>query len=182
MTHSKIWVSSPKFLKNSSAAYRVVRLFHGEMPEENWEQVKALIILGGPMNVDDETSFPILRWEKRIIRAAIDEAVPILGICLGAQLIATTLGAAVFHGAVKEIGWSPISITPHGQVDSLLGYLPENATVFQWHGDGFELPAGAILLASSQHYQHPGISPRQDYLRPAISSRGDSAHDRTLAR
>ena len=56
-------------------AYRVVRLFHGEMPEENLEQVKALIILGGPMNVDDETNFPILRWEKRIIRAAIDEAV-----------------------------------------------------------------------------------------------------------
>ena len=77
-------------LEKQHAAYRVVRLFHGEMPEENWEQVKALIILGGPMNVDDETGFPILRWEKRIIRAAIDEAVPVLGICLGAQLIATS--------------------------------------------------------------------------------------------
>ena len=139
-------------LEKQGADYRVIRLFHGEMPAEEWEHVRALIILGGPMNVDEEDSFPFLRWEKRIIRAAIEEAVPMLGVCLGAQLIAATLGTAVFHGSVKEIGWSPISITPHGQVDSLLGYLPESATVFQWHGDGFDLPAGAIRLASSAHY------------------------------
>ena len=134
------------------------------------------------MNVDEEENFPFLRWEKRIIRAAIDEAVPVLGICLGAQLIASTLGTAVFHGPVKEIGWSPISITPHGQVDSLLGYLPENATVFQWHSDGFELPAGAIRLASSAALQHPSFSPRQNDLRLAVSSRSDAAHDRALDR
>jgi len=139
-------------LEKLGADYRVVRLFHGEMPEEELRNVDSLIVLGGPMGVDEEDSFPFLRWEKRIIRAAIDESVPVLGICLGAQLIASTLGAQVFHGPVKEIGWNPISITPHGQVDSLLGYLPENATVFQWHGDGFELPAGAICLASSAHY------------------------------
>jgi GMP synthase (glutamine-hydrolysing) len=139
-------------LEKQGSDYRVVRLFHGETPTEEWAQVAALIVLGGPMNVDEEENFPFLRWEKRIIRAAIDEAVPVLGICLGAQLIAATLGTAVFHGPVKEIGWSPISITPHGQVDSLLGYLPESATVFQWHSDGFELPAGAIRLASSAHY------------------------------
>ena len=139
-------------LEKQRADYRVIRLFHGEMPAEEWEHVTALIILGGPMSVDEEEGFPFLRWEKRIIRAAIDEAVPILGICLGAQLIASTLGAQVFHGPVKEIGWSPISITPHGQVDSLLGYLPESATVFQWHSDGFELPTGAIRLATSAHY------------------------------
>jgi GMP synthase-like glutamine amidotransferase len=127
-------------------------LFHGETPNEEWKDVSALIILGGPMGADEEESFPFLRWEKRIIRAAIDEGVPILGISLGSQLIATALGTPVFHGPVKEIGWSPIALTPHGQVDSLLGYLPENATVFQWHGDGFELPPGAIKLASSPHY------------------------------
>ena len=141
-------------LEKQSAEYRVVRLFHGEMPAEDWQHIGALIILGGPMSVVEEDSFPFLRWEKRIIRAAIDEAVPILGVGLGAQLIAATLGTPVFHGAVKEIGWSPISITPHGQVDSLLGYLPESATVFQWHGDGFELPTGAIRLASSVNYQN----------------------------
>jgi GMP synthase (glutamine-hydrolysing) len=139
-------------LEKQGSNYRVARLFHGEMPTEDWEKVAALIVLGGPMKVDEEKKFPFLRWEKRIIRAAIDDAVPVLGICLGAQLIASTLGTAIFHGPVKEIGWSPISITPHGQVDSLLGYLPESATVFQWHSDGFELPPGAIRLASSAHY------------------------------
>jgi len=141
-------------LEKQRTAYRVLRLFHGEMPAEDWERIGALIILGGPMSVNDEEEYPFLRWEKRIIRAAIDEAVPVVGICLGAQLIAVTLGTTVYHGRVKEIGWSPISITPHGQVDSLLGYLPENATVFQWHGDGFELPSGAIRLASSVNYKN----------------------------
>jgi GMP synthase (glutamine-hydrolysing) len=141
-------------LEKQGVEYQVLRLFHGEMPTEDWQRVKALIVLGGPMNVDAEDDYPFLRWEKRIIRAAIDEAVPILGVCLGAQLIASTIGAAVFHGPVKEIGWCPISITPHGQVDSLLGYLPENATVFQWHGDGFELPSDAIRLASSIHFKN----------------------------
>jgi GMP synthase (glutamine-hydrolysing) len=141
-------------LEKQRTGYRVLRLFHGEMPAEDWERIGALIILGGPMSVNDEEEYPFLRWEKRIIRAAIDEAVPVVGICLGAQLIAATLGTMVYHGRVKEIGWSPISITPHGQVDSLLGYLPENATVFQWHGDGFELPSGAIRLASSVNYEN----------------------------
>jgi GMP synthase (glutamine-hydrolysing) len=139
-------------LEKQGAEYRVIRLFHGEMPAEELENVSALIVLGGPMSVDEEESVPFLRWEKRILRAAIDEAVPILGVCFGAQLIAAALGTQVFHGSVREIGWTSISITPHGQVDSLLGYLPESATVFQWHSDGFDLPAGAIRLASSTHY------------------------------
>jgi len=140
-------------LEKERANHRIIRLFHGEMPNEEWHQVAALIILGGPMGVEEEEKFPFLRWEKRIIRAALDESVPLLGICLGAQLIAATLGAPVYEGAVREIGWSPITITPHGQVDSLLGYLPESATVFQWHSRGYELPPGAVCLASSTYYK-----------------------------
>ena len=143
-----------EILEKQKANYRVIRLFHGELPAENWEQLRALIVLGGPMSAHDEDGYPFLHCEKTIIRAAMDENVPVLGICLGAQLIAAALGTSVFHGRVREIGWSPISITPHGQVDSLLGYLPENATVFQWHGDGFDLPSGAIRLASSVHYDN----------------------------
>jgi GMP synthase (glutamine-hydrolysing) len=139
-------------LEKQRESYRVFRLFHGEMPAEDWERIKALIVLGGPISCFDEDQFPFLRWEKRIIRAAIDDGVSVLGICLGAQLIASTLGTGLYHGSVKEIGWTPISITPHGQIDSLLGYLPEHATVFQWHGEGFDLPAGAIRLASSVNY------------------------------
>lgn len=149
-------------LEKQGAGYRVIRLFHGEMPAEDWQRIQALIILGGPMSCYDEEQYPFLRWEKRIIRAAIDEAVPILGVCLGAQLIAASLSTVVYHGPVKEIGWSPISITPHGQVDSLLGYLPENATVFQWHGDGFDLPSGAIRLASSVNYENQAFRLRKN--------------------
>lgn len=141
-------------LERQAAGYRVIRLFHGETPTEDWERIKALIVLGGPMSVEDEAIYPFLRWEKRIIQAAIDEGVAILGVCLGAQLIASTLGTSVYQGPVKEIGWSSVSITPHGQVDSLLGYLPENATVFQWHSDGFHLPSGAIRLASSINFEN----------------------------
>jgi GMP synthase (glutamine-hydrolysing) len=141
-------------LERQGLSYRVIRLFHGEMPTEDWERIKGLIVLGGPMSVQDEELYPFLRWEKRIIHAAILESVPILGVCLGAQLIASTLGTSVYRGPVKEIGWSSISITPHGQVDSLLGYLPEKATVFQWHSDGFDLPPGGIRLASSINFEN----------------------------
>jgi GMP synthase-like glutamine amidotransferase len=140
-------------LEREKARHRTVRLFHGETPAEDWRDVAALIILGGPMNVDDEESFPFLRWEKRIIRAALDESIPVLGMGLGAQLIAASLGSRVYDGAVREIGWSPISITPHGQVDSLLGYFPENVTVFKWHSQTFDLPPGAVCLACSTHYK-----------------------------
>ena len=138
-------------LEKQGSDYRVVRLFHGEMPAEEWEHVSALIVLGGPMNVDEEENFLSPLGEKNYPRRDRRGSAGI-GHLFGAQLIASALGTAVFHGPVKEIGWSPISITPHGQVDSLLGYLPESATVFQWHSDGFELPAGAIRLASSAHY------------------------------
>jgi GMP synthase (glutamine-hydrolysing) len=140
-------------LDGKKVSYRTVRLFEGETPAEDWRDVGALIILGGPMNVDEEEQFPFLRWEKRIIRAALDESIPLLGICLGAQLIAASLGSAVYDGPVREIGWSPISITPHGQVDSLLGYLPENVTVFQWHSQTFDLPPSAVCLACSTHFK-----------------------------
>jgi len=141
-------------LEKFGVDYRVLRLHDGEMPADDWQRAGALIVLGGPMSVDEEHRFPFLRWEKKIIRAAIDENLPILGVSLGAQLIAAALGTKIRAGAVKEIGWSPISIMPPGQVDSLLGYLPESATVFQWHGDSFELPSGAIHLATSANYQN----------------------------
>lgn len=141
-------------LQRCRTDFHIIRFFHGETPDQEWDRVRALIILGGPMSVGDEDLFPFLRWEKTIIRAAIEDNVPMLGICLGAQLIASALGQSVYRGPVKEFGWYPVSITPHGQVDSLLGYLPEKPIVFQWHGDGFDLPAGALRLASSVDYEN----------------------------
>ena len=141
-------------LEKRGVSVRMIRLFRGEMPTEEWDDVTALLILGGPMSACEEESYPFLRWEKTIIRAAVQEQVPVLGVSLGAQLIAAALGSGIYRGRVQEVGWYPISITPYGHVDSLLGYLPERPIVFQWHRDGFDLPSGALRLASSVHFEN----------------------------
>lgn len=133
--------------------FRTIRLFQGEIPTEDWANVRALIILGGPMG-GDEDRYPFLRLEKTLIRAALKEKIPMLGVSLGAQLIAAATGAEVYRGNFKEIGWFPVSLAPEGQLDSLLGYLPERPMVFQWHGEGFDLPQGALRLASSLYYDN----------------------------
>jgi GMP synthase-like glutamine amidotransferase len=143
-----------QLLERHQLAFRYIRVFQGEMPTEGWEEIRALVVLGGPMSVREEERYPFLRWEKAVIRTAIKQGLPILGICLGAQLIASAAGAEVYEGNIQEIGWYPISLTPEGQMDTLLGYLPEKPTVFQWHSDGFDLPRGAQRLAGSLHYDN----------------------------
>ncbi len=106
-----------------------------------------LIILGGPWSLYD--NYPWLKSETAFVRAAIDAGIPVLGICLGAQLIAASLGADVLPCGAREIGWYGIELTPEGVQDALMGRLHPEETVFQWHGDTFELPAGAVHLAAS---------------------------------
>ena len=141
-------------LERHHRTFRTIRIFEGEMPTEDWDTIEALIVLGGPMSVHEEERYPFLRWEKAVVRSAMKEGIPTLGICLGAQLIAAATGAEIYQGNFKEIGWYPISMTVEGQVDALLGYLPAKPTVFQWHGDGFDLPPGAQRLASSLYYDN----------------------------
>lgn len=111
------------------------------------ESVDALLILGGPMSVNDEHALPWLRDEKRFVAEAIAAGKPVLGICLGAQLIASALGARVVRQPQREIGWFDITPQP-GAGDDLLA-LPGPTRVFHWHGETVELPAGARRLASS---------------------------------
>ncbi|MBI2985924.1 MAG: gamma-glutamyl-gamma-aminobutyrate hydrolase family protein [Deltaproteobacteria bacterium] len=141
-------------LDEQGIGYSHIRLFGDEIPTESWDEVRALIVLGGSMGVHEEEKYPFLKWEKTIIRAAIKNGLPLLGICLGAQLIASAVGAEVYQGNFKEIGWYPISMTLEGEMDSLLGHLPDKAIVFQWHGDSFDLPKGAHRLASSLYYDN----------------------------
>jgi GMP synthase-like glutamine amidotransferase len=108
-----------------------------------------LVILGGPMNVDEGDRYPFLKDEDLFIKEAIQRGKRILGICLGAQLIAKALGAKVFKAPVKEIGWYDVSLTRIGAVDPLFSHLPKTFSVFQWHEDTFEIPHGATLIATS---------------------------------
>lgn len=111
------------------------------------ESVQAVVSLGGPMSVNDP--LPELREEERYIVRAISSGVPVLGICMGAQLIAKCLGAEVRAAARKEIGWHRVRFTDDGLADPLFAGLDREETVFQWHGETFDLPAGAEWLAES---------------------------------
>lgn len=108
-----------------------------------------LIVLGGPMAVNDDKKFPWLINEKKFIEKAINAGKKVLGICLGAQLIADVLGAKVYPNSQKEIGWFPVEFTEEGITHPLFASFPEKETVFHWHGDTFDLPSGAVHVARS---------------------------------
>lgn len=109
-----------------------------------------IIILGGPMSVYD--NYIYLKNEQKLIKKAVEMNIPTLGICLGSQLIAEAMGGKVYPGNLKEIGWHDIEITENGSRDIFNGITTIKNTVFQWHGDTFELPESAIILAKSDTY------------------------------
>lgn len=111
------------------------------------DAVDGLIFMGGPMSANDDLSY--IRQELDIIAEAVTLRMPILGVCLGSQLIAKALGANVYPNAVKEIGWYPVHWTDAAAHDRLHQDLATPETVFQWHGETFDLPPGAELLAYS---------------------------------
>lgn len=109
-----------------------------------------LIVMGGPMSVNDEKEHPWLRDEKRFIGDAVTAGLSVLGICLGAQLIASARGATVRPGRQPEIGWFPVERVSEQGTDALFPALPARAEVFHWHGETFDLPPGARHLARSE--------------------------------
>jgi len=117
--------------------------------EPSLDGYDGLIVLGGPMNVDEVDKYHNLKTEVKLIKAAVEKDLPILGICLGSQLLAKALGAKVRKNPEKEIGWYEVSPTNEGEKDPLISNLMQEEKIFQWHGDTFDLPKGAKLLASS---------------------------------
>ena len=108
-----------------------------------------LIIMGGHMSVNDEDEYPWLRDEKHFIRESIHAGKAVLGICLGAQLIAASLGARVYKNTYPEIGWFPVFRHNEAERSAIGRLLPEKIEMFHWHGDTFDLPPNAVHLASS---------------------------------
>ena len=108
-----------------------------------------LVVMGGPMSANDESRFAWLASEKQLIAEAVLGPKAVLGICLGAQLLAQVLGARVYKARTKEIGWFPVRLTPEAVGSGLFAGLPAEMTVLHWHGETFDLPPGAVLLAES---------------------------------
>ncbi len=118
------------------------------------DEFTGLIVMGGPMSVNEEEKYDFIRPELKVIETFLNTERPVLGICLGSQLLARALGAKVYPGQQKEIGWYPIRFTEAGLSDAVLKPRENEQWVFHWHGETFDLPAGARLLASSDAYAH----------------------------
>lgn len=131
-----------------------VQVFDEDPIPEDLGDHRGLIVMGGPMGADDTNEYPFLLREKELIGNALSEERPVLGVCLGAQLIAEVLGAEVRPAPDPEIGWYPLELTAEGRSDPVLGTAPEELTAFHWHGDVFELPDGATHLARSEKTDH----------------------------
>lgn len=143
-----------EYLSAKGIEVQLVRLYARDHLPQSAEGNDGVVSLGGPMNVYEETEYPFLREELRFLKLAISHQMPILGVCLGAQMIARACGASVEKAPVKELGWDTVMVTARGKQDALFEALPGTLTVFQWHEDTFALPEGAHLLASSSQCAH----------------------------
>lgn len=141
-------------LLERGATIRRVELDEGEPLPPSLDGLAAVVAMGGPMSVNDEESHPWLVAEKRLIRAAVEAGVPFWGSCLGVQLLASSLGAAVRAGDAPEVGVLPVFPTDAAADDPVFAGLDWPRPTLQWHGDTFDLPAGATLLATSPAYPH----------------------------
>jgi GMP synthase (glutamine-hydrolysing) len=157
---AKIWViqhhpvenlgNIAEALEGAALAWQYVRVFDGQPVPTDMKGAGGLILMGGPQSVyDDAAQFPSCKDEMRLIESALKDDRPVLGVCLGSQLLAAALGAKVYKGSRREIGWYPVRLTPEAQNDRLLSGVPEEFTGFHWHGDIFDLPHDAVALASS---------------------------------
>jgi len=145
-------------LREVGVHHRYLDLTRGEPPPRDLRGVGGLIVLGGPMAAYDSDRHAFLGAELDLIERVLTAGRPLLGICLGAQLIAQVLGARVFAGPRPEIGWAPVTLTEDGRADPIFAGLDPTLTVFQMHGDTYELPPDGRNLATSEHYEQQAFS------------------------
>jgi GMP synthase-like glutamine amidotransferase len=138
-------------LDDAGLSPRVVRLDRGEvLPPPG--QIGGLVVMGGAMGVHDTDEFPWLETERHRMAETVGAGLPVLGICLGAQQLAAALGASVTTGPDPEIGAGDVALTPAGRADPVLGPEGDRMAVIQWHGDTFDIPDGALRLATGDRY------------------------------
>lgn len=136
--------------KSKGVRMDILKPFQGEAVPDHLGD--GLVVLGGPMGVYEEKKFPWMTEELKAIRKCLDQSIPVLGLCLGSQMLAQAAGGQVFRGAIPEVGWYPVGLTEAGRLDSLFLGLPNKFQAFHWHGDTFTLPPDASRLASSDYY------------------------------
>ncbi len=141
-------------LRQAGHTVRFIRIQDGQPVPPDMGDSAALIALGGPMGVYEQAKYPFLTDEIRLIQHALKLEIPILGVCLGAQLLASALGAEVRPGARQEIGWHPVRLASEAAGDALWHEMPSMFEGFHWHGDVFAKPDGAVILASSALIPH----------------------------
>jgi len=140
-------------LRERGVELQRVELDEGEVLPD-WRGFDAIVAMGGPMSANDDAALPWLTEEKRAIGEAVRAGMPYWGVCLGVQLLAAALGARVFPGPEPEVGLLPVEVTDEGRRDPVFGELDGSLVTLQWHGDTFDLPEGAVHLASSPAYRN----------------------------
>lgn len=146
-------------LKKLGHTLHLTRLYAGD-PFPSPGDLDLLLIMGGPMGTYEEHLYPWMRAEKEFIRSLISLGKPILGICLGAQLLAEALGGRVYPHTQKEIGWFPVELTSEGRNSPLFSGFPSTFTVFHWHGDTFTLPPDTLHLVQTPGCPHQAFASR----------------------
>lgn len=164
------WAAKQGWQISGTPLYRYEKL--PDLDEIDW-----LVVMGGPMNIYEQRDYPWLAAEKRFIGEAIERNKIVLGICLGAQLIADVLGGEVTQNRYKEIGWFPVSLRPEAAALIPFRGFPEEFLAFHWHGDTFSLPPGAVMAAESEacaaqafSYDHGRVLGLQFHLESSVES------------
>jgi GMP synthase (glutamine-hydrolysing) len=151
------------FLESAGVVCEQTRLFAGDGLPADASRYDAVISMGGSMNVYQEEEFPFLRDETHFLARAINDDVPVLGVCLGAQMIAKACGASVTLSPKKEVGWGLVGLTDAGKTDPLFHGLPSTLEVLQWHEDMFQIPQGGTLLADGTDCPHQAFRYRNAF-------------------
>ena len=149
-------------LRERGASLQRVEIDEGE-PLPDWRGFDSIVAMGGPMSTNDEDELPWLVEEKRLIAEAVGAGTPFWGACLGVQLLAASLGARVYAGPEPEVGLLPVYLTGEALADYVFAGLPRELLTLQWHGDTFDLPAGAVRLAGSAAYPNQAFRWKKAY-------------------